>query len=99
MTYQTAFPDFELDVTIPDGFVDASWHNDAMPSWVKTFDDGRTLTLFVDYADSNLSEWRDCDNYVRFWLYAGDTDGMNDSPLISTNDYTDILSAIAQHGA
>jgi hypothetical protein len=52
--YAIEFPDYGmLDVTIPDGFEEASWHNDACPSWIN---ETLHLRLMVDYADPNDSE-------------------------------------------
>jgi hypothetical protein len=50
-TYKTEFPDFVLDVEIPAGFIDNSWHNDAMPNWIRELPDGRMVVLWVDYLD------------------------------------------------
>lgn len=55
--YLREFPDFgELDVTLPAGFTDESWHNDAMPSFAKELPNGYFLKLWVDYADQSKSE-------------------------------------------
>lgn len=56
MTYQTAFPDFVLDVEIPEGFKDISYINDTCPSWRN---DDLRLDLFIDYADAALRETAD----------------------------------------
>lgn len=96
MTYQTEFPDFVLDVTIPDGFVDASWHNDSMPSWVAITADGLYIYLFIDYADPEMSDFWGSDDWNRFALYVGNEEGMMDTTLCLTNDWHDILNAIAK---
>jgi hypothetical protein len=49
--YQQAFPEFVLDVAIPEGWQDTSWRNDTCPSWQKEMADRTTLKVFVDYAD------------------------------------------------
>jgi len=55
--YQREFPDFgELDVALPPGFTDESWHNDAMPSFAKELPNGYFLKLWIDYADQSKSE-------------------------------------------
>jgi hypothetical protein len=45
VTYATEFPDFDLDVAIPPGWADISWHNDVCPSWAT----GTGWKVFVDY--------------------------------------------------
>lgn len=56
--YLAEFPDFgPLDVTIPDGFDDASWHNDGCPCWIH---DELHLRLMIDYADRSIGP------YLRF---------------------------------
>jgi hypothetical protein len=92
--YKREFPDFTLDVAIPECFEDRSWHNDAMPSFVQTIGNN-TLTLFVDYADPAMSEWPSVDKYKRFRLYAGTVDGMSDDYMFESNDYNAVLKMIA----
>lgn len=106
--FRTAFPDFhEADMPkIPEGFVDASWRNDACPSFWNS--DAR-LTLWVDYAEPALSEiFQNVANpdgspdvYERFALYAADANGMMEGdPLFITNDWPMMLAFIeGQMGA
>lgn len=55
--YLREFPDYGvLDVTLPLGFTDESWHNDAMPSFAKELPNGYFLKLWIDYADQSKSE-------------------------------------------
>lgn len=57
MTWQTEFPDFPAaDMpAIPDGlgFVDTSWHNDAMPSFTS---DEAECTIWIDFATDDQRE-------------------------------------------
>lgn len=75
--YRQAFPDFDHDLVVPDGFEDTSSHNDACPSLCC----GDT-TLFVDYKDPAKREttcsdatycavfhWHDGDNET---IYEGE---------------------------
>lgn len=97
--YKREFPDFFLDVAIPDGFVDESWHNDAMPSFGKALPNGKILRLFIDYADRSLSDFADVDDahYTRFCLCVGDADDcVGNDIILSSNDYQAILDAIDQ---
>lgn len=61
MSY-SMFDGFTLDVAIPDGFKDSSYHNDAMPSWTKvlTQDTEHRLVIWIDYADQSMSEVGGC---------------------------------------
>jgi len=54
MTYQKEFPDFVLDVQLPEGFEDTSWHNNICPSFKRG-----DVEIFVDYADTALRELPD----------------------------------------
>lgn len=54
--YREEFPEFgELDVQIPLGFNDVSWHNDAMPSFQMKLPCGNSVRLWIDYLDRSLS--------------------------------------------
>lgn len=55
--YKTEFPRFVLDVTLPEGFEDHSWHNDAMPHFSKQIGDDKFLLIWIDYSDKKLSEY------------------------------------------
>lgn len=70
----TAFPGFELDFQLPEGFEDTSWHHNETPSFDKVQPDGTVLRLWVDYADRALSRLTDEAPYFRFALarYTGD---------------------------
>lgn len=56
-TYQTEFPDFgKLDVQLPAGFVDLSWHHDAAPSFAKVLQNGAYAWVAIDYGDAAKRE-------------------------------------------
>lgn len=55
MSYKTEFPHYDDELTLPDGWVDTSWHNDACPSFEKTIN-GTLVRLWCDYKDRSLSE-------------------------------------------
>lgn len=89
MSYHHEFPDFgTMDVTIPAGFADSSWHNDVCPSYEKPVRPGVWLKVWVDYADADLREI----GGPRFALQLCDDDGARD--IITTDDWADILGAI-----
>jgi hypothetical protein len=42
---------------VPEGaWIEASWHNDAMPSWVLKTDEGLLIKLWIDYPNSEDRE-------------------------------------------
>ena len=90
MTY-SMFDGFVLDVAIPDGFKDSSYHNDTMPSWTKvlTPDTEHRLVIWIDYADQSMSEVGGC----RFTLeyYSEDS---SYSCLAYSDNWQDILNAL-----
>jgi len=55
MTYKTEFPDFDYDLTIPEGWVDASWHNDVSPSFEKRMGDV-TYKIWCDFKNPDRRE-------------------------------------------
>lgn len=93
MSYKTEFPHFILDVTIPDGFADQSWHNNACPSFEKQLPDGQYLIIWVDYADPKD---RDYSQFPRFSIDLHDTDYCHVDTLIASDNWQDILDFIAE---
>jgi hypothetical protein len=93
MSYQTAFPDFTLDVTIPDGFRDDSYKNDAMPRFTRELPHGQTLTLWIDYADRALSEYPEGERFlVELLSFDGDY-----VEQVASDNWQDILDFIAEY--
>jgi hypothetical protein len=93
MSYKTEFPDFILDVEIPEGFEDNSWHNNVAPSWVKTIDPANNIDmiLFIDYADPAMREYQ---GYPRFCVQTmkGGCDVLAE---YTTDDYPELLAHLA----
>lgn len=87
-TYRSEFPEFTLDVVIPSGFKDESWHNDAMPCFTKSIADERTLRLWIDYTNPDMREF---DTAPRFALVS-DIDGEDTIEIMSTDDYAEIVA-------
>lgn len=82
--YRKAFPDFTLDVAIPNGFEDVSYRQDACPAWIN----GRAgLHLFIDYADPDQRETVG----PRFVLSEYGPDGIG-AVVIEADDYAAILT-------
>ncbi|NEX60104.1 hypothetical protein [Noviherbaspirillum galbum] len=95
--YQREFPNFGvLDVQIPGGFVDVSWHNNACPSWRVEKGNGHYLQLFVDYA---RPEDRDTPTLPRFSLHLHDAHMDYITPVIQSNDYADILALLENYAS
>tara|TARA_R110000787_G_scaffold203508_1_gene313993 strand:- start:325 stop:618 length:294 start_codon:yes stop_codon:yes gene_type:complete len=89
MSYTNEFPDFELDVNIPNGFDDIAWHNDTCPCWFKPLNGANQgFRLWVDYKDQADSEFSDDKNYNRFILQFGSFDYGDFHDLVITNDYS-----------
>ena len=82
------FPDFDVSTlpTIPFGWVDTSWHNDACPS----FSNGN-LVLFVDYAEPTMRECGpDAPRYslIRYGV------GSEATTVATTDEWQRMLAAI-----
>ena len=52
MSYKTEFPDFDYEITIPEGWTDDSWHNDVCP---KIYNNDK-LVIWCDYKDPERRE-------------------------------------------
>jgi hypothetical protein len=100
MSYKSEFgSNFELcnDVFIPEGFIDESWHNDAMPNFVNP---DLKLRLWIDWLDP---EMRDCEDEPRFFIEhvlidegcpaEHDINGEN----LSTDNFDEVLNFIASN--
>lgn len=91
--YRKAFPDFgELDVELPDHFVDVSWGNEPCPCFHSA--EARAF-LYVDYADAALREFPEME---RFGLQAAGEDGQHleddRRQLLHTDDFGLVLQRI-----
>ena len=91
MTYQTEFPDFPATdmPTIPAGWTDTSWHNDACPS----FNVGNGMVVFIDFADSSLKEFEDT---KRFTVHADPEVHNHNDVLMDTDDWSELLAFVSQ---
>ena len=100
MSYRKEFPDFNLDVIIPEGFSDSSWKNDICPSWINM---EHNIKLFIEYLEPEKREQEEMDRFYLVWysnVYCdpdtGDKDfepGSGDIEL-STESYTEVLETI-----
>ena len=89
--YKTEFPDFKLDVPIPAGFTDNSWHNDTMPNWIRELPDERMMVLWIDYADPAM---RDYPHNVRFVLHLMDSSLTDVEESFASNDLHEVLEQL-----
>lgn len=84
--YARPFPGFKLDLDLPEGFEDSSWHNNETPSFDKVHPDGTILMLWVDYADRSKSTLPEDEPYFRFSLalHTADQDWLGQLAFAST---------------
>ena len=66
--YKDEFPDYDDTLSLPEGWTDISWHNDACPSFVRKFGDVE-YRIFCDYVDP---ERREMHGAMRFVIYIED---------------------------
>lgn len=92
--YKTEFPDFVLDVAIPAGFVDNSWHNNVMPCWVRELNDERMVVLWIDYSDPAL---RDHPQNARFVVHVMDYSMTDILESFVSNDYHEVLQQLTDY--
>ena len=90
--FAAEFPDYPVAAfpVMPDGFEDSSWRNDACPSITN---EAARLHVFVDYPDEND---REAPGMKRFAVNELDVDGclINADPILSTDDWADVLLLI-----
>lgn len=91
MSYKTEFPDFVLDVEIPEGFTDQSWHNDVCPRFERALPDGRYLSIWVDFADPKEREYSNCH---RFAVDLHEPDSTYLRTLIRSDNWQDIVDFV-----
>lgn len=93
--YLREFPDFDDKLRMIDGFVDDSWHNDAMPHISRYFyADGkdfpvRIVEIFQDYKDRDRSEFGQYEPdkpYQRFSVDVMHEDGTTED-LLTTESW------------
>ena len=97
---ETEFPEFpSLELELPEGFRDTSWHHDVCPS----YSDGQGLTIWIDHPDWTQSEWGEpySDTCTRFALEVDLAPFLlrnfhpgNNTRCLRTNDWQDIVSAV-----
>jgi len=57
MNYKKEFPYFDFDIpSIPNGFIDASWHNDVSPKFERKYNETHTVAFWVDFLDESRRE-------------------------------------------
>lgn len=88
INYKYAFPDFVLDVQIPEGFVDASWKNDVCPKW---YNEAKNMMLYIEYKEPSS---REVPEEPRFYLATVDQEQEFIYELAHSDDYQTLLDII-----
>lgn len=91
MKYVTEFPEFDAAYmpAIPEGFVDASWHNDACPFFVNVT---THLGIYVDFYTDDM---RAFPGEGRYSVVRLDVDGASEEGLLVTDDWNEVLTFLA----
>lgn len=87
--YKQAFPNFDLDVTIPDGFIDRAQCG-LCPSFEN---EDLDLILYVDYSDSKLRAFADSERFTLVPKKYGTIRELHEK-TISTDNWDQILEEI-----
>jgi hypothetical protein len=85
------FPDFTLDVVLPEGFIDISWGNDISPSFQNT---DLELILYIDYAEAEKREYPTSERFTLVRTEDGQHTGNDEDHLLTTNEYDKIIERI-----
>lgn len=90
--YKQEFPDFNLDVVLPEGFEDVSWHNDTCPSFQHNELD---VIIYIDFAEPSKREHEET---LRFSLITTEDGKLTDNreDLAYTDDFAEILAKIEE---
>ena len=88
MNYKVEFPHYDDELTLPDGWVDTSWHNDACPSFEKEIK-GTTYRVWCDFKDPSKSEV----GGLRFAVCAYDREEDELTPLGEFNTLQEALDS------
>jgi hypothetical protein len=96
MSISTEFSDYDLSTlpAIPAGWIDESWHNDAMPQWRCGH-----LWIQVDYADPDMRETK---GHSRFcvYRYTDPADPYGESVIyLTTDDWRSVLVFVSAYMA
>ena len=65
--YRREFPDYDDMLRVPDGFKDASYHNDVCPHVERVFTNGETEIrhcIWQDYVDPDRREWSNTKRFI-----------------------------------
>ena len=96
--YKTEFPDFESEIPpvfLASPWTDQSWHNDATPSFARSFDNGREIHVFVDELDP-AKRWEGGPDCPRFSVRTTDHDGSfdTDGPCFASDSLVAVLDHV-----
>jgi hypothetical protein len=94
-SYKEEFPDFgTLDVRLPEGFRDNSWHNDTMPCFVRDLpEDGEGMILiWTDYVNQLK---REVPGNPRFFIQHSTRDGDPVRDLLATDNWDEVLDFVS----
>jgi len=86
--YMAEFPDYDDTLTLPQGWQDISWHNDACPCFELKLE-GANYRVYCDYKDPNK---RDSLGSMRFVVYIEDE--VNFECVAQTNTLAGALAVI-----
>lgn len=94
--FHTAFPDYPIRSmpTIPEGFKDTSWHNDACPS----FEDAeRGLQLWCDFPEAADRAHPKSPRFAVFFTSNSDADvrRLGDKPAIEAEEWAEVEAFLA----
>jgi hypothetical protein len=92
----TAFPDFTLDIELPEGFRDVSFVNDQCPSFQH---DELDLLLFVDYANPAEREYPETERFSLLRTEDGKLPVEHREHIVDTDDLALILQKIDEERA
>lgn len=93
--WRKQFPDMESMPYQFAAFQDVSWHNDACPCFEVGQHAGRSLRLWVDYADIKLRESTMGTRYLLQWTPKHGSDAILERPVVQTDDIAIIMSYVS----
>ncbi|MCZ4283141.1 hypothetical protein O4H49_20320 [Kiloniella laminariae] len=87
------FPDFVLDIELPDGFTDCSFRGEPCPCFGKELPDGSILRLIVDYAEVSRRDFPETPRFCcEYW--SGAVEAGVAQAFVQSDDWNHILNWI-----
>jgi hypothetical protein len=95
MNYKQEFRYFDFDIPHIEGFTDKSWHNDVSPSFIREYDETRSVVFWVDYLEESR---RECGGkqFTLVFMLTNDEEELYSEPeyILETNSWDEAINKL-----